>query len=71
MADSKTEPQFAAHPVTTPPAVYNGAPQMPMHTVVHASPVASLGVLPALIDCPFCRQRTQTRIVEEHSSMTM
>ena len=72
MADTKTQPQYGAQPVTTPPAVYNGAPpQMHMGPIVHASPVASLGALPAQIDCPFCRQRTQTRIVEENSSMTM
>ncbi|KAI0006908.1 LITAF-like zinc ribbon domain-containing protein [Xylariaceae sp. FL0662B] len=73
--------------VTQPPASYqspahHSQPQsLPLQTnanfqgnnpmVVSAMPLGSLGSYPALIDCPFCNTRVQTRIQEEHSSMTL
>ncbi|KAK7983644.1 hypothetical protein PG989_011046 [Apiospora arundinis] len=37
----------------------------------YATPLAGLGNMPAIIDCPFCNQRTKTRVEEHSSSMTI
>ncbi|KAK8016576.1 hypothetical protein PG993_014765 [Apiospora rasikravindrae] len=37
----------------------------------YATPLSGLGTMPAIIDCPFCHQRTKTRIEEHSSSMTI
>ena len=37
----------------------------------YATPLSGLGSMPAVIDCPFCHQRSKTRVEEHSSSMTM
>ncbi|OCL11577.1 hypothetical protein AOQ84DRAFT_278201, partial [Glonium stellatum] len=33
-------------------------------------PLEHLGETPAFIDCPYCKQRTKTRVIKEPSSQT-
>ncbi|KAI1075391.1 hypothetical protein F5B20DRAFT_387701 [Whalleya microplaca] len=72
--------EVAGNNITQPPAAYQspghhtGPQRAPPYTnaiPVLPMPLASLGTLPALIDCPFCNSRCQTRIQEEDSSMTI
>ncbi|ORY68405.1 uncharacterized protein BCR38DRAFT_481896 [Pseudomassariella vexata] len=62
-------------PIQSPPAAHNGAPT-PQHPpqnimMIQPTPLNGLGALPAVIDCPYCHRRTQTRVHEEDSSMTI
>ncbi|KAH8673286.1 hypothetical protein BX600DRAFT_203107 [Xylariales sp. PMI_506] len=64
-------PQMPAQPQPTyqEQAAYGqGAPPMAM---IHPTPLNQLGGAPAIIDCPFCNQRVQTRVTENDSSMTI
>ncbi|KAI1857895.1 hypothetical protein JX265_007660 [Neoarthrinium moseri] len=68
--------QNDAQHVAQPQPTYQGNGQhdqnkaAPQQThMVHPTPLAQLGAMPALIDCPFCSHRGPTR-VDEHSSST-
>ncbi|KAK7984776.1 hypothetical protein PG988_002398 [Apiospora saccharicola] len=69
-----------AHP-TSRPAPYETQQAKGQHPQIqpdgsampttYATPLAGLSTMPAIIDCPFCHQRTKTRIEEHSSSMTI
>ncbi|KAK8008429.1 hypothetical protein PG991_010980 [Apiospora marii] len=69
-----------AHP-TSGPAPYETQQNKGQHPQIqpdasampttYATPLGGLGTMPAVIDCPFCHQRTKTRIEEHSSSMTI